>query len=115
MSRQAVSKWESDKAYLGMDRLLGICDLFGCTLDDLFLGDVRHPGFGQRASSPDHQDAAQATSKTHATMPVQSAVEDVTGYASLSNACSLRMAFGIALIMLGCRSARTMVWSSLLC
>ena len=67
VSRQAVSKWESDKAYPEMDKLLAICDLFGCTLDDLVLGDVRQPGSGQRASRPDHQDAAQTTSTTHTT------------------------------------------------
>ena len=102
VSRQAVSKWESDKAYPEMDKLLAICDLFGCTLDDLVLGDVRHPGSGQRASRPDHQETTQATPSIHATMPpVPSAMEDVTGYASFSNVYSLRMAFGIALIMLG--------------
>ncbi|WP_404802608.1 helix-turn-helix domain-containing protein [Bifidobacterium favimelis] len=47
VSRQAVSKWESDKAYPEMDKLLVICDLFGCTLDDLVLGDVSRPGSGQ--------------------------------------------------------------------
>ena len=41
VSRQAISKWESEKAYPEMDKLLMICDLFGCTLDDLVLGDVR--------------------------------------------------------------------------
>ena len=40
VSRQAISKWESEKAYPEMDKLLMICDLFGCTLDDLVLGDV---------------------------------------------------------------------------
>ncbi|WP_390133658.1 helix-turn-helix transcriptional regulator [Bifidobacterium apicola] len=101
VSRQAVSKWESDKAYPEMDKLLAICDLFGCTLDDLVLGDVRHPGSGQHASVADHQEPAQTALTAHVTMPVQSAMEDVTGYASFSNAYSLRMAFGIALIMLG--------------
>lgn len=43
VSRQAISKWESGKAYPEMDKLLMICDLFGCTLDDLVLGDVRTP------------------------------------------------------------------------
>ena len=38
VSRQAISKWESGKAYPEMDKLLMICDLFGCTLDDLVLG-----------------------------------------------------------------------------
>ena len=44
VSRQSISKWESEKAYPEMDKLLVICDLFGCTLDDLVLGDVRRPG-----------------------------------------------------------------------
>lgn len=43
VSRQAISKWESEKAYPEMDKLLMICDLFGCTLDDLVLGDVSRP------------------------------------------------------------------------
>jgi transcriptional regulator with XRE-family HTH domain/succinate dehydrogenase/fumarate reductase cytochrome b subunit len=43
VSRQAISKWESEKAYPEMDKLLMVCDLFGCTLDDLVLGDVSHP------------------------------------------------------------------------
>ena len=32
ISPQAISKWESEKAYPEMDKLLMICDLFGCTL-----------------------------------------------------------------------------------
>lgn len=46
VSRQSISKWESEKAYPEMDKLLAICDLFGCTLDDLVLGDVNHPAGG---------------------------------------------------------------------
>ena len=46
VSRQSISKWESEKAYPEMDKLLTICDLFGCTLDDLVLGDVNQPGSG---------------------------------------------------------------------
>ena len=42
-SDKAISKWESGKAYPEMDKLLMMCDLFGCTLDDLVLGDVRAP------------------------------------------------------------------------
>lgn len=29
VSRQAISKWESDKAYPEMDKLLMLCDMFG--------------------------------------------------------------------------------------
>ncbi|KLN85109.1 transcriptional regulator [Bifidobacterium bifidum] len=53
VSRQAISKWESEKAYPEMDKLLMICDLFGCTLDDLVLGDV-----SVSASQPDSHGAS---------------------------------------------------------
>lgn len=55
VSRQAISKWESEKAYPEMDKLLMICDLFGCTLDDLVLGDV-----SVSASRPDSHGASAA-------------------------------------------------------
>lgn len=55
VSRQAISKWESEKAYPEMDKLLMICDLFGCTLDDLVLGDV-----SVSASQPDSHGASAA-------------------------------------------------------
>ena len=41
VSRQAISKWESEKAYPEMDKLLMLCDMFGVTVDDLVMGDVR--------------------------------------------------------------------------
>lgn len=42
VSRQAVSKWESDAAYPEMDKLLRLCDIFECPLDDLARGDLTH-------------------------------------------------------------------------
>lgn len=38
VSRQSVSKWEAERAYPEMDKLLKICDLFDCSLDDFGLG-----------------------------------------------------------------------------
>lgn len=35
VSRQTVSKWELDAAYPEMDKLLGLCELFSCTLDQI--------------------------------------------------------------------------------
>ena len=61
VSRQAISKWESGKAYPEMDKLLMMCDLFGCTLDDLVLGDVRVPRSGADAE-PAQTDGAASTS-----------------------------------------------------
>lgn len=40
VSRQSVTKWESEKSYPEMDKLLKMCQIFGCTLDDLVQGDV---------------------------------------------------------------------------
>lgn len=54
VSRQSISKWESEKAYPEMDKLLMVCDLFGCTLDDLVLADVRNPGSGSGITMNNH-------------------------------------------------------------
>ena len=42
VSRQAVSKWEAERAYPEMDKLIKICQLFDCSLDDLVQGDLTH-------------------------------------------------------------------------
>lgn len=39
VSRQAVSKWESDSAYPDIDRLVQISNLFNISLDSLIKGD----------------------------------------------------------------------------
>src|SRR5699024_8432006 len=41
VSRQAVSKWESGQTYPEMDKLLSLCKIFGCTLDELTNDDVK--------------------------------------------------------------------------
>lgn len=40
VSRQTISKWESDLCYPEMDKLVLMCDLFGCDLDTLVRGDT---------------------------------------------------------------------------
>ncbi|MDD3241318.1 MAG: helix-turn-helix domain-containing protein [Bacilli bacterium] len=40
VSRQAVSKWESNSSYPEVDKLIAICEIFKCTLDDLVNGNV---------------------------------------------------------------------------
>lgn len=58
VSRQAISKWESEKAYPEMDKLLMICDMFSVTLDELVMGDVRaSAGYG----GVEHMDLAADT------------------------------------------------------
>ncbi len=40
VSRQTVSKWESDTAFPETDKLITLSDYFGCTLDELIKGNV---------------------------------------------------------------------------
>lgn len=40
VSRQSVSKWESNAAYPETDAILRLCDLFRCDMDTLLRGDV---------------------------------------------------------------------------
>ncbi|WP_407416790.1 helix-turn-helix transcriptional regulator [Paratractidigestivibacter faecalis] len=39
ISRQSATKREAEKSYPEMDKLIKICRLFGCTLDDFVTGD----------------------------------------------------------------------------
>lgn len=56
VSRQSVTKWEAERSYPEMDKLLKMCDIFECSLDDLVKGDLtgRSPAEGASAapSSP---------------------------------------------------------------
>lgn len=44
VSRQTVSKWETEQAYPEMEKLLALCELFSCTLDELVRGDMAVAG-----------------------------------------------------------------------
>lgn len=48
VSRQSVTKWEAEKSYPEMDKLLKLCQIFDCSLDDLVQGDLTG-----RAPDPD--------------------------------------------------------------
>lgn len=87
VSRQAISKWESDRAYPEMDKLITICDLFGCTLDELVTGDLRCAGNG-RPEEPVVQQTAG---------PVQ----DYTGYDAHMCAFAWKIAAGVSVIIAG--------------
>ena len=63
ISRQSVTKWESEKSYPEMDKLLRMCQIFDCTLDELVQGDLTG------------RPVEQAASVAPGTLPV-----DVVGY-----------------------------------
>lgn len=43
VSRQTVSKWELDAVYPEMDKVIELCKLFSCTMDELVRGDINVP------------------------------------------------------------------------
>lgn len=40
VSRQSVSKWESDASFPEMEKIIVLCDMFGCSMDTLVKGDA---------------------------------------------------------------------------
>lgn len=84
VSRQSVTKWEAERAYPEMDKLIKICDIFDCTIDDLVSGDLT-----QRPSDP------------ALSVPAKAALADVCGYDEHKRKTAFRIALGIALIILG--------------
>ncbi|OZG69315.1 helix-turn-helix transcriptional regulator [Bifidobacterium eulemuris] len=102
VSRQAISKWESEKAYPEMDKLLMICDLFGCTLDDLVMGDVRNPA-NPIVSSRDASELTETVDDRqvgNGGLSTETA-QDMTGYDDHVRQFALMVASGIAAIIIG--------------
>ncbi|MDY2777529.1 MAG: helix-turn-helix transcriptional regulator [Collinsella sp.] len=84
VSRQSVTKWEAEKSQPEMDKLLKICGIFGCTLDDLVTGDLT-----DRPLDPEG-----------ATVPAGSPT-DVCGYDEHQRMMAWKVPTGIALILVG--------------
>lgn len=72
VSRQSVSKWESDTSYPEMDKLLQLADFFHCSLDDMVKQDVS-----------------------------SQYVEDKSHYDSFFNRFSRQITLGVGLILMG--------------
>lgn len=83
VSRQSVTKWEAERAYPEMDKLLKLCDIFNCTLDELVQGDLT-----ARAPEP----AASVPSSTP---------QDICGYDEHMRAFARKIPLGIAAVLVG--------------
>lgn len=55
VSRQAVSKWENGSAYPELDKLMLLCELFQCKMDDLLNGEVKEQGLLSKAVYEQHE------------------------------------------------------------
>ena len=91
VSRQSVTKWEAERAYPEMDKLLKLCQIFDCTLDDLVQGDLT-----AAAPTPLAQ-ATAAVMRESAGGPAQ----DVCGYDEHMRAFATKIATGVFAILIG--------------
>lgn len=82
VSRQSVAKWEAGKSNPEMDKLLAMCDLFGCTLDALVTGDLTE---------------AAPTPSLH----TQGEPKDLFGYDEAMRSFGSKIPTGVAAIILG--------------
>lgn len=84
VSRQSVTKWEAERSYPEMDKLLKLCDIFECSLDDFVKGDLtgRAPADGAR------------------TVP-SGPPTDVCGYDEHQRMMAWKVPTGIAAILIG--------------
>ena len=85
VSRQSVSKWEAERAYPEMDKLIKICDIFGCTLDELVSDDL----------------TSRATDSSQS-VPAGTPPQDITGYDEAMTRFATRIPAGVASILVGC-------------
>jgi len=84
VSRQSVTKWEAERAYPEMDKLIKLTQIFDCTIDELVSGDLttRAPETGRAISA--------------AAAPI-----DVCGYDEHEIKLARNIALGVAVILLG--------------
>lgn len=97
VSRQSVTKWEAERSYPEMDKLLKLCQLFDCTLDDLVQGNVAQakqqaasmqaaadPRMASPQNPPDAaiSEGAQTTARPNeqSPSPNQNAVDNATSH-----------------------------------
>lgn len=85
VSRQSVTKWEAERSYPEMDKLLKMCEIFSCSLDDLVKGDLT-----EKAAAP----GAVALPTVPAGPP-----QDICGYDEHQLMMAKKIPAGIACIL----------------
>ena len=90
VSRQSVTKWEAAKSYPEMDKLLKMCQIFECSLDDLVTGDVTAL-------------AGNASSANGTQVPVPDGPpQDICGYDEHQRMMAFKVPTGVAAILVMC-------------
>lgn len=91
VSRQSVTKWEAERSYPEMDKLLKMCQIFDVTLDDLVQGDLT-----DQTAIPTVQAKAAALRDSAGNPP-----QDVCGYDEHMRSFAWKIAWGVFAILLG--------------
>ncbi|MDO4437705.1 MAG: helix-turn-helix transcriptional regulator [Coriobacteriaceae bacterium] len=116
VSRQSVTKWEAEKAYPEMDKLIKICQLFDCSLDDLVQGDVSRrtvdaTGNAGAASpvvnaSTHGLDGGEPFSDRPRRLPIPAGpATDICGYDEQTRSLARKISLGVTVIILGLAAA----------
>ena len=87
VSRQSVTKWEAERSSPEMDKLLKMCKIFDCSLDDLVQGDL----------TKQHEGDGDIQGKVVPSGPPQ----DVCGYDEHQRKMAWKVPTGIACIIVG--------------
>ncbi len=120
VSRQSVTKWEAEKSYPEMDKLIKMCQIFECSLDDLVQGDVSRRAAVSQSAADGVQNDGNAVVRVEAPHGRNSLSDigsafvpaipvgpntDVCGYDEHMVAFARKVALGVALIILGVAAA----------
>lgn len=110
VSRQSVAKWESDRSYPEMDKLIKMTGIFGCTLDELVMGPSDQDADDDRAfvaaTGEPAADAQPASFGEDAgsygeCAPSSEPATDTYGYDTHMRSYAKRLAGGVAVIIAG--------------
>lgn len=110
VSRQSVTKWESDKSYPEMDKLIALCQIFDCTLDELVQGDLTNRPAPEPAEPetvyevvalPEAEEAGASPRPTEAPVTPETEPTDECGYDAHMRSFADRISTGVMMIVLG--------------
>ena len=94
VSRQSVTKWEAERATPELDKLLKMCQIFDCTLDDLVTGDLTTRGLD--AVNADEAAVSHAVPQIPPGPP-----QDICGYEEHQLKMAWKVPTGVSIILLG--------------
>lgn len=113
VSRQSVSKWEAERAYPEMDKLIKMCALFDCSLDELVQGNVVDRPVSEAACVPEGVPPQDITGYDEAmcsfALKVPLAVAVPLGSIAVANAMTVATSFSFGDDLLGAAAVLVLV------